>query len=181
MTGRTLLGGLGLLLLVAGCGAATAGDGASADRPDGRMVLVSGRDDHGFLAQDTVPLYAEPASTDRVGRIADDTLAHVAAIDGTWLHVVAAEGEAASGWVDDFFLRGVVHLVGPAPSCAAAVAGRDAAPGLQVAVRSLRGGEVLVEAVDGSARGWADRAAVQELGPQGDDCGDDPPGAKHTH
>lgn len=171
-----------VLVLVAGCGGTTAaGDGTTSPRPDGRMVLVSGRDDHGQLVDEVVPVYAAAASDDRVGGIADGTLAHVTEIAGTWLHVVSAEGRPARGWVDDFHLRGTVHLVGPAPSCRASVSGRRVEAGLQAVVSRIRGGSVLVSAVDGSSRGWVDRGAVQELGPQGRSCGASPPGSKHPH
>ena len=170
----------GLLVLTAGCAGSAAGGGAAPARPDGRMVLVSGRDDHGQQVEEVVPVYAAAASRDRVGGIADGTLAHVTEVDGTWLHVVGAEGRPVDGWVDDFYLRGTAHLVGPVPSCRASLGGRLVEAGLQVVVSQVRGGSVLVSAVDGSSRGWVSRSAVQELGPQGPDCGEDPPG-KHSH
>jgi hypothetical protein len=170
---------VGLLVLLAGCSPSVADAGTG--RPDGRMVLVSGRDDHGEVVDPVVPVYGAPASTRRVGGIADGTLAHVTGIDGTWLHVVSAEGAPVDGWVDDFFLRGVVHAVGPAPSCRVALAGELAEPGQQVVVFDVRGGRALVQAVDGRQRGWVPRDALQELGPQGPGCGDMPPGSRHAH
>jgi hypothetical protein len=181
VTGRLAPALVAVLVLVAGCGGTAAGDGAASSRPDGRMVLVSGRDDHGQLVDEVVPVYAAAASADRVGGIVDGTLAHVTEIDGTWLHVVSAEGRPADGWVDDFHLRGTVHLVGPAPSCRVSLSGRLVEAGLQAVVAQVRSRSVLVSAVDGSARGWVDRGAVQELGPQGPSCGEDPPGSTHTH
>ncbi len=148
-----------------GCGGAATGDGTS--RPDGRLVLVSGRDDHGLVADEFVPVYAEAGSDAEVGTVPDGTLAHVSESDGSWLHVVSAEGTPVDGWVDDYHLRGVVHLVGPRPSCRAVVGGRPVTAGLQVVVRQLRGDRVLVSGVtDPTMRGWASLADVQELGPQ---------------
>ncbi|MGZ4436493.1 MAG: hypothetical protein ACXVW6_02565 [Nocardioidaceae bacterium] len=169
------------LLLVAGCGGAAAGHGTA--RPDGRLVLVSGRDDHGYQVQARVPVYDGPGSTTRVAAVADGTLAHVQEIDGSWLHVVSAEGRpVVDGWVDDFDLRGVVHLVGPPPSCRARVDGSPVQAGLQVVVRQVAGNRVLVAGVaDPAMRGWTTRDAVQELAPQGSDCGEDPPGGSHHH
>jgi len=168
-----------VLLPAAACGSASAHDTA---RPDGRMVLVSGRDDHGFQAFPTLGLYGGPGSHHEVGRVADATLVHVTEISGSWLHVVSAEGKAATGWIDDFHLRGVVHLVGPAPSCRATVDGRPVQAGLQVVVQQLQGNRVLVTGVvDKKFRGWTTRDAVQELGPQGPSCGEDPPGGSHHH
>ena len=169
------------LLLVAGCGGTAAGQGHA--RPDGRMVLVSGRDDHGYEVAARVPLYDAPDSTHEVGTVADGTLAHVTEIDGSWLHVVSAEGRpVVDGWVDDFDLRGVVHLVGPAPSCRASIDGSPVEAGLQVVVQQLRGNQVLVTGVaDPTLRGWTTRDAVQELAPQGAGCGEDPPGGSHHH
>ncbi len=172
---------LATLVLVSGCGGAAAGDGQESGRPDGRIVLVSGRDDHGQLAEELVAVYAGPGSSDRVGEVADGTLAHVTEIDGTWLHVVSAEGRPVDGWVDDFHLRGTVHLVGPAPTCQVSLGGRTVEAGLQVVVSQVRGGRVLVSSADGADRGWVERDSVQELGPQGTACGEDPPGARHTH
>ena len=186
MTRRHVPALLGLLLAVSGCGGAAAGDDgghAGSTRPDGRLVLVSGRDDHGQLAQRTLPVYDGPGSRDRVGRIADGTLAHVREIDGTWLHLVTAEGEAVEGWIDDFHLRGTLHLVGPPPSCHTFLAGRPAPLGLQVVVAGIRGGRVLVSSVaDPGLRGWVDRGAVQELPPRGDGCAGEPEAdAGHGH
>ena len=178
---RALSAALLLLgLLLTGCGGAASGNDSS--RPDGRLVLVSGRDDHGLVVHERVPVYDGPASDKQVGTVADGTLAHVAGTDGSWLHVVAAEGRPVDGWMDDFFLRGVVHLVGPAPSCRALVDGRPVTAGLQVVVYQSRGGGVLVSGVaDPGVRGWASRADVQELGPQPPGCGQDPPGSTHHH
>ena len=170
-----------LLLLVAGC-APAAGHGGSTARPDGRMVLVSGRDDHGYEVAARVPLFDGPASTTRVGTVADGTLAHVQEIHGSWLHVVTAEGVPVDGWVDDFSLRGVVHLVGPAPSCRASLDGHPVEGGLQVVVRQVMGSRVQVTGVaDPTLRGWTTRDAVQELPPQGARCGEDPLGTGHHH
>lgn len=176
---RTLQVALLLLgLSLTGCGGAASSQSSS--RPDGRMVLVSGRDDHGLVAERRVPVYDAPASDKRVGAVVDGTLAHVTESDGSWLHVVTAEGTLVDGWVDDFFLRGVVHLVGPAPSCRAVLDGRSVTAGLQVVVHRLRGGQVLVTGVtDPTLRGWSSREDVQELGPQPPGCGEDPPGSRH--
>jgi hypothetical protein len=172
-----------LLLLglsLTGCGGAASGD--ASPRPDGRMVLVSGRDDHGLLAHERVPVYDGPASEEKVGTVPDGTLAHVTRTDGSWLHVVAAEGRPVDGWVDDFYLRGVVHLVGAAPSCEARVDGRPVTAGVQVVVHDLRDGQVLVSGVaDPGVRGWASREDVQELAPQPPGCGEDPPDSPHHH
>jgi hypothetical protein len=171
-----------LLLPLAGCGGAASGD--DRPRPDGRLVLVSGRDDHGFEVAARVPVYDAPDSTHRVGTVADGTLAHVEEIDGSWLHVVSAEGRpVVDGWVDDFSLRGVVHLVGPSPSCRAQVDGRPVEAGLQVVVQQVQGNRVLVSGVaDPAMRGWTTRDQVQELAPQqGTACAEDPPGGSHHH
>lgn len=166
-------------VLVAGCGSSAHGH---EQRPADRLVLVSGRDDHGLVAEKRVPVFAAPQSSDRAGLVADGTLARVTEVDGQWLHVATVEGPRVRGWVDDFYLRGVVHLVGPAPSCRATVGGRRVTAGLQVVVQRLSGSRVKVRSVtQPTLRGWADRDAVQELAPQGTDCGDHSPGSVHTH
>jgi hypothetical protein len=171
-------------VLVAGCG--TVGDapdpGAAAERPDGRLVLVSGRDDHGERRFESVSVYESPDAKQVAGSIPDGTFAHVREIDGQMLEVVTAEGNPVTGWVDDFHLRGTVHLVGPAPDCRARLGGTVREAGLQVVVMGFRGGQVLLQSVsDPAARGWAARELVQELPPQGSDCSGEPDTAGHTH
>ncbi len=166
-----------LSLPLAGCGGADAHSvHEAAAQVDTRLVLVSGRDDHGLVAKRRVPVYDAAGSTRAVGTVADATLARVLGSDGSWLHLATVEGEPVDGWVDDFFLRGVVHLVGPEPSCRAEINGHRVVAGLQVVVRQERGGQVLVTGLtDPTVRGWTSRDSVQELGPQPPGCGDDPP------
>jgi hypothetical protein len=168
-----------VVLLGAGCGERA--DSAEG-RPDGRLVLVSGRDDHGNLSLDAVPVYDGPGQAAVVGRVTDGTLARVTDVDGQMLEVVTAEGDSVAGWVDDFHLRGVLHLVGPAPTCRARLAGSLREPGMQVVVMGVRNGEVLLQAVaDPEARGWAAREFVRELPPQGPSCDAEPGDGGHAH
>lgn len=171
---------LGAVLLLSGCGGTAVG--ASGGRPDGRLVMVSGRDDHGLLSRETVVVYGDPAGVEPVGRIEDGTLVRVSRIEGSWLEVSTAEGRAVRGWVDDYFLRGVVRLVGPEPSCAVTLAGDEVEGGTAAVVSAVRGSRVLVAAAsDPGRRGWVPRGQLQELPPQGSDCGEDPPGSRHAH
>jgi hypothetical protein len=169
--------------LVAGCGPGRSFSGVdTGERPDGRLVLVSGRDDHGEPRSETVSVYESADEQEIAGRIPDGTLAHVSEIEGQMLQVVTAEGEQVTGWVDDFYLRGTLHLVGPGPDCRARLGGAVREAGLQVVVRGARGDQVLLEAVaDPAARGWAPRELVQELPPRGPDCSGEPDPAGHTH
>lgn len=184
----TLRQAVAALLLVGsvatGCGSDDRGDAAAlTSGPADRLVLVSGRDDHGMVAEERVPVYDAPDGHHVVGQVADATLARVLETDGTWLHVQTAEGaHRVTGWVDDFFLRGEVRLVGPAPSCEATLAGRPRAGGTLVVVRDLRGHRARVETVaDPATAGWVDRSVLQELPPQGRHCGDIPPDDRHAH
>lgn len=155
---------------------------AAATSVEPRLVLVSGRDDHGMVATDRVPLYDGPAGDREVAWVHDGTLVEVLATDGQWLQVRAVEGEPAIGWVDDFFLRGEARLVGPAPSCSVRVGGALREGGTVVVVRKLQAGRVLVETVTPPAtRAWAWRSDLQELPPQGERCGDIPPEDRHAH
>lgn len=175
------LAGAGLLAS-GGCGGVAAGADGGGGRPDGRLVMVSGRDDHGLLAQEEVEVYGAPGDSVPLRRIADGTLVHVAEVEGTWLEVSTAEGPPARGWVDDYFLRGELRLVGPAPGCSVELGGRVAEGGTPVVVAGVRGGQVLVSSLaDPGWRGWVAREDLQELPPQGPDCGEDPPGSRHTH
>ena len=167
-----------------GCsgGATASPTSASPSGPADRLVLVSGRDDHGMVAVHRVPVYDAPEGAHAVGRIVDGTLARVVDTDGQWLQVTTVEGPDVTGWVDDFYLRGEVRLVGAAPSCASTVAGRVREGGTLAVVRELRRDRVRVETVTPPVvRGWASRADVQELPPQGGHCGDIPPEDRHAH
>ena len=184
----------------AGAPAAVRAAAAPASRPvpaDNRLVLVSGRDDHGMVSLEQVPVYDAVEGRRVVGRIADGTLARVVETDGQWQRVTTVEGPATGGWVDDFHLRGEARLVGPAPSCRARLAPtgpvttgpvttRRGSPevvgGTLVVVRRVRGDRVLVATEgDPAVRGWARREDLQELPPQGGDCGDIPPDDRHAH
>lgn len=159
---------------------ATAGTPAVVAKP--RLVLISARDDHGMVAADQVPLYDGPDGAHRVDAVFDGTLAEVLSVDGQMLQVRTVEGPPAIGWVDDFFLRAQARLVGAAPSCRSSVAGHPREGGSLVVVRELRQGRVWVETVAPPlVQGWAPRAELQELPPQGGDCGDIPADDRHAH
>ena len=160
MTRRHAVAAAALLLAVAGC----------AEEDDGHLVLVSGRDDHGFVAMAPVPLVDRPQGTRDVGGLADGTLARVHRVDGQWLEVEAVEGRPARGWVDDVRLRAVVHLVGPPPSCVPALDGRAVEAGAQAMVLDLRGTTARVRLVRGGATAAVERAQVRELAPTSQEC-----------
>jgi hypothetical protein len=164
---------------LAGAPAAT---GVAPAPADTRLVLISGRDDHGMVAEEQVPLYDEVEGTRPSGSVRDGTYARVLATDGQWLKVETVEGRHATGWIDDFFLRGESRLVGPAPTCEAGLAGKRRTGGTLVVVHDLRGGRARVETVsEPSTAGWVDRELLQELPPQGPRCGDVPLDDKHAH
>lgn len=190
---RAVLAGAAVLLAAAGTVAATGGPSVSA-RPtapvapspatpgDGRLVLVSGRDDHGLLATERVALRDRPAAGAAIsGEVPDGTLTRVVEVHGNWLRVRAAEGPAAEGWVDDFFLRGGVHLVGPPPSCAVPFGDGTLPEGEQGVVLDLRAGRARVRINRTGATDWVDRALVREI--VSDRCGaperDEPAGHHH--
>lgn len=155
---------------------------AAATSVEPRLVLVSGRDDHGMVVTDDVPLYDAPEGDREVAAVHDGTLVEVLDTDGQWLQVRSVEGTPAIGWVDDFFLRGEARLVGAAPSCSVRFGGAVRDGGTLVVVRELEAGRVLVETVTPPvARAWAWRSDLQELPPQGERCGDIPPGDRHSH
>jgi len=129
-----------------------------------------------------VPAYDESTDEHAVARIPDGTLARVVEIDGQWLRVETVEGRPVTGWINDFYLRGEARLVGSPPSCRVRLASGRREGGTLVVVRELRGDQVLVETVTPPVvRGWARRADLQELPPQGTGCGDIPPEDRHAH
>ncbi|WP_331112894.1 hypothetical protein [Oryzihumus sp.] len=167
-------------LSLSACGAAPVhGPGRAADRVapparDGRLVLVSGRDDHGELAEPAVALSATVQGSRTVAAVPDGTLARVVASDGQWQEVQSLDGTPARGWVDDFHLRGVVHLVGPAPTCSPRFDAGHLAPGTQAVVLGVgAGGALRVRTLGTRAlTGLVPRADVRELPPAGPGCGD---------
>ncbi len=70
-----------------------------------KIVFVSGRDDHGLLADPLVPLYRAPASTVSTASVPDATFVRVTEEAGEWLHVQAIITPALDGWINDFYLR----------------------------------------------------------------------------
>jgi len=167
-------------LSLSACGTVAAhGPGRAADRVappagDGRLVLVSGRDDHGEVAEPAVALIATVQGSRTVASVPDGTLARVVASDGEWQEVQSLDGARARGWVDDFHLRGVVHLVGPAPTCVPRFDVGHLAPGTQAVVLGLGSGGTLRVRTLGARplTGLVPRADVRELPPAGPDCGD---------
>ncbi|MGN6633890.1 MAG: hypothetical protein ACTHJ6_00325 [Oryzihumus sp.] len=167
-------------LSLTACGTSAAhGPGRAADRVappagDGRLVLVSGRDDHGEVAEPAVALSATVQGSRTVASVPDGTLARVVASEGQWQEVQSLDGTPARGWVDDFHLRGLVHLVGPAPTCAPRFSAGHLAPGAQAVVLGVgAGGALRVRTVGARPlTGLVPRADVRELPPAGPDCGD---------
>lgn len=133
------------------------------------VVLVSGRTDHGERELSAVPLVAAPRpGAPRVALVADGTLVRVREVRGTWVRVAGTAGgtRRTTGWVDDFRLRGVVHLVGPAPSCRAVLRGRRLAAGEQATVLAVRGERARVRLVRRPTQvGWLPTSRVRELPP----------------
>ncbi|GAA2478196.1 hypothetical protein [Terrabacter carboxydivorans] len=145
----------------------------------GPVVLVSGRDDHGELAAAVVAVHAAAGSTTVTGDVRDGTLARVVAVQGTWLQVRTLEGPPVQGWVDDFYLRREIHLVGPPPGCRPALDGHPLPAGQQAVVLDVRARQVRVQLVGVATTGWAPRAAVHELAPT-EGCGSRTASAAHT-
>lgn len=169
-------------VLLTGCAGQAAPE---TDTGDGRLVMVSGRDDHGLVQTDDVPVHADTTYGHVVGSVHDGTLVRVVERDGMAMRVVTVEGPTVSGWLDDFHLRGQVRLVGAPPTCAVEVGGVELPGGTLALLYGAKGSRVLVETQSPSGgeshRGWVPRADVQELPPQGKKCGADPVGSKHAH
>lgn len=139
---------LGGALFLSGFGEET--KRVAVERP---IVLVSGRDDHGLLVQKTVGL-SRFAGGEVTTRVPDGTLVRVEATRGEWLQVRTLERTAARGWVNDFYLRGTVHLVRPAPHFPL---------NTQVELLAVEGSRVRVRALQSKRVGWIARNAVSEL------------------
>lgn len=185
-------GGVGIRVAAASAGAkdgATAGASrartvavAEAPAPATPLVLVSGRDDHGELASADVPLYSAAGGHEPVGRVRDGTLARVVAVEGTWLQVRTVEGPPLEGWLDDFYLRRQLHLLGPGPTCRVRVGAHLLAAGEQAVVLEVSGDRARVALVRPPVDGWVPRADVREIPPR-QGCGADrvPSAPRHGH
>lgn len=169
MTRRWRPAVVALVALAAGC----AGDaGAPAPPPERQVLIVSGRDDHGLLADPLVGLHREPDGP-LADRVPDGTLVAVVETDGEWIHVRALEGDPAEGWVNDFYLRGTAVL-----ECT----------NEQVELLAVDGGRVQVQPAGGGPARWVDRHAVGELPTEcspdhehGDGAGGAGDGHDHDH
>lgn len=159
---RLLLAGVAVTALLAVAVTFAMKDPPPADGR-GRIVLISGRDDHGLVASPRVSILSEPDGARTVGTVRDGTLARVVETRGEWLRVRSAEGPPARGWVNDYYLRGLVRLVGPAGSCSVRVGTRDHPPGTQARIEKVRSGRVFVRVA--GDRGWLPRNHVAELAP----------------
>lgn len=139
------------------------------------IVLVSGRDDHGLLVARTIGVTEEPdlAQPSR-GRVADGTLVSVVDSRGEWIRIRTLEGRSLTGWINDFYLRGTVHLAGNVPGCPVPASRSPGAavtfrfpPSAQVELLELEQGSgqvwVRVRSVKTRHQAWVDRKAVAEL------------------
>jgi hypothetical protein len=69
------------------------------------VVLLSGRDDHGLLADPFVTLVGAPNGQAAVGRIRDGSFVRVLEQHGDWMRVQQIAVPQAEGWVNDYYLR----------------------------------------------------------------------------
>lgn len=145
------------MLLLAACGG---------EEPARSVLIASGRDDHGELVQKTVSLSAEPEGP-AVAEVAAGSLVAVVDTRGEWVRVRSLQG-AAAGWVNDFYLRGVAHLVAGVPGCP--VPKRDGGTfesnaQVELVAYERRAGAfwVRVRPVSGGREGWVRRRALSEL------------------
>lgn len=167
-------------LLMAGCGDGTAADpqpvgGRDVHAPPRPVLIVSGKDDHGLLADAHVALLAAPRFAARtVAEVDDGTLVRVLLARGEWHRVSTLDTARRTGWIHDFSLRGTAH-VRPLAGCAAPVSAQPGtgaharlAANVQVemlgAVRAR--GVLWVRVRPREARragGWVRRDALDEL------------------
>lgn len=146
-----------------------------------RLVLVSGKDDHGLVAEPLVTLTRRIGAGPVTGSVPDGTLAEVTGTRGEWLHVTTAEGPTRTGWVNDYYLRGTVHIGGPPPHCRSRAAGRLLPAGEQAMVLDLRGSSARVRTVrEPHTEGWVPRKHLAELPPLGHHCATERD-AGHSH
>ena len=71
----------------------------------GKVVVISGRDDHGLLQEPTVSLFRAPDDNTAVAHVADGSFARVVGERGEWIKVQLLAKSDTVGWVNDFYLR----------------------------------------------------------------------------
>lgn len=147
------------MLLLAACGG---------EEPARSVLIASGLDDHGELVQNTVSLSAEPEGP-AVAEVAAGSLVAVVDTRGEWIRVRSFQGTAV-GWVNDFYLRGVAHLVAGVPGCPVPKRGGGTfEPNAQVELVAYerRAGAIWVRvrpvAGGGGGEGWVRQRTLSEL------------------
>jgi hypothetical protein len=71
----------------------------------GRVLMVSGRDDHGLVQDPVVPLQKAPDDDTVVARVNDGTFVRVVDQRKEWIRVQMITSPQATGWVNDYYLR----------------------------------------------------------------------------
>lgn len=128
------------------------GCGAGEEPPRREILLLSGRDDHGLVAEPLVALSHEPEGRGHAHAVRHGTLVRVVATRGEWAHVRTLEGASVDGWVNDYYLRGVVHACAPSLPWSA-----------QVELRALDGALVHVRTVEDEREATVARASLSEV------------------
>lgn len=158
------------------------------------ILMISGRDDHGLLLHETIGLLIGPDGAVKA-EVPDGSLVQVVDEEAEWIEVELLEGPPARGWINDFFLRGTVHVVGDPPACPVPLVGEAGAEPFaelraseQVELIDFHGDFVGVKPLQGSDLGLVPRDWIQELpGPRpqpGVDCADielSPEAEPHRH
>ncbi len=153
---RLLLGGTALIPVLLGTLVAQVATVPSAVPAPltSAIVLVSGRDDHGLLADPLVTLYDAPNSTTPLARVRDGSYARVLETRGTWQHIVTIAAPQ-SGWLDDYYLRGrAIRLDGGGQVTFAAA--RLTGDQVEIAVRPIE--------APTTAPFWVPAARLREVG-----------------
>lgn len=128
------------------------GCGAGEEPPRRGLLLLSGRDDHGLVAEPLVALSHEPGGRGHAHAVRDGTLVRVVATRGEWAYVRTLEGARVDGWVNDYYLRGVVHACAPGLPRSA-----------QVELLAFQGERVRVRTVETPRDAVVPRAALSEV------------------
>lgn len=173
--------GVGAVLLVLGLTTAVLATSGSDPGVQRSLLMVSGRDDHGLVELTDVSLLSEPEGRS-VSTVPDGALVQVLDVDGTWHRVRARDG-AATGWVDDYRLRGTVHLVGGGAQCRPRLGGQLLAAGEQAElVRAVRGGVLVRLLRTPDVGGVVPTAALRQSPPRAPGaCADVPQYATDGH
>jgi hypothetical protein len=135
-------------------GVALALGGQSCAEAD-RVVMASGRDDHGLVERPALGLQRSPTDPQLSGSVQDGRFVRILRTDGPWRYVRAIAPPDGEGWIQDHYLRGEAVRIDVSPPRQVTFLAAELRDGIAwVRVREKAGG----------AQEWARASMLREIG-----------------